>query len=48
MGQSTGQPTGQPTVFDYQLGGFGTRISQRSKSIIVMYGKRRGLKAICK
>lgn len=40
------RPTGQYTNFDDQLGGFGIRISQRSKSFVVMYGKRRRLKTL--
>lgn len=39
-------PTGQKTYFDSQLPGFGIRISQRSKSFVIMYGKRRQLKTL--
>ena len=39
-------PTGQKTYFDDMLGGFGIRVSQRSKSFVVMYGKRRSLKTL--
>ncbi len=37
---------GQKTYFDDQLGGFGIRCSQKSKSFIVMYGKNRRLKTL--
>ncbi len=37
---------GQYTVFDDQLPGFGIRVSQRSKSFIVMYGESRRLKTL--
>ncbi len=37
---------GQYTVFDDQLPGFGIRISQRSKSFVVMYGESRRLKTL--
>jgi hypothetical protein len=39
-------PTGQRTYFDDTLGGFGIRVSQRSRSFVVMYGKRRRLKTL--
>ena len=38
------RPTGQYTVFEGD--GFGIRVSQRSKSFVVMYGNRRQLKTL--
>ena len=37
---------GQKTYFDDQLPGFGLRVSQKSKSYIVMYGPDRRLKTL--
>ena len=39
-------PSGQKTFYDNQLPGFGIRVSQRSKSFVVMYGRRRQLKTL--
>ena len=39
-------PSGQKTFYDNQLPGFGIRVSQRPKSFVVMYGRRRQLKTL--
>ncbi len=41
-------PTGRRTYFDDQIGGFGIRVSQRSKSFVVVYGQSRKLKTLGK
>jgi integrase len=41
-------PTGRKTYFDDQIGGFGIRVSQRSKSFVVVYGQSRKLKTLGK
>lgn len=38
--------TGQKTYFDGSLPGFGVRVSQKSKSFVVVYGKQRNTKTL--